>query len=135
MKTEEIIKECVFKAVRSSGAGGQHVNKVSSKVVLSFDITASESLRPDEKELLTTKLKSRLNKQNVLLLDSSESRSQYQNKEIVITRFIAIIKAALYVPKSRRATRPTRGSVVRKKNNKTHLSQKKAMRRKPSSDA
>lgn len=135
MKAEEIIKECVFKAVRSSGAGGQHVNKVSSKVVLSFDITASESLRPDEKERLITQLKSRLNKQSILQLDASESRSQYQNKEIVSNRFISIIQAALYIPKSRRATRPTRGSVVRKKNNKTHLSQKKALRRKPNSDA
>lgn len=135
MKTEEIIKECVFKAVRSSGAGGQHVNKVSSKVVLSFNITTSESLREDEKELLLTKLKSRLNKENTLQLDSSESRSQYQNKDIVTNRFISIIQGALFVPKSRRPTRPTRGSILRKKNNKTHLSQKKSLRRKPSSDS
>lgn len=135
MKIDEVIKECTFKAVRSSGAGGQHVNKVSSKVALSFDITSSESLRPDEKERLITKLKSRLSKQDVLLLDSSESRSQFQNKEIVIKRFTSIVTAALYVAKTRRPTRPTRGSVVRKKNNKTHLSQKKTLRRKPNQDS
>lgn len=134
MKVEEIIKECTFKAVRSSGAGGQNVNKVSSKVVLSFDIVASQALRADEKELLLTKLSSRLNKESILQLDSSESRSQFQNKDIVIQRFIAIIKGALHIPKSRRATRPTYGSIMRKRDSKIHLSKKKMLRRKPSSE-
>jgi ribosome-associated protein len=77
MNTKLIIKELKFKAVRSSGAGGQHVNKVSSKIELTFDLQNSESFTEDEKELLIQKLKNKLTKDNILLLQCDESRSQH----------------------------------------------------------
>lgn len=99
MNIEKIIKELKFKAVRSSGAGGQHVNKVSSKVELIFDLQNSSELTEEEKELLSKNLKTKLTKENLLLLSCDESRSQHRNKEIVIKRFLEIISKGLIVPK------------------------------------
>lgn len=76
MDKEKIISEVTFKAVRSSGAGGQNVNKVSSKVVLTFDLNASQSLSEEEKELVAAKLKSKLTIENILILNCDEDRSQ-----------------------------------------------------------
>ena len=88
METEKIVQEFQYKAVRSSGAGGQNVNKVSSKVVLSFDIPASKALSEEEKELIYTKLSSRLTSENVLILNCDEDRSQPKNKAIVTKRVL-----------------------------------------------
>ena len=79
MKKEKIVSELSFKAVRSSGAGGQNVNKVSSKVVLTFDLKNSQALTEDEKLLLETKLSSRLTSDLVLILNCDEDRSQLKN--------------------------------------------------------
>ena len=114
MNAEKIIKELQFKAVRSSGAGGQHVNKVSSKVELLFDLQNSTVFTEEEKELLIQKLKSKLTKENVLLLSCDESRSQHKNKEIVIKRFLALIINSLKVPKRRKATKPSKSSVQKR---------------------
>lgn len=131
METEKIISELNFKAVRSSGAGGQNVNKVSSKVVLSFDLMNSNALSEDEKLLLEQNLESRLTNENILILNCDEDRSQLKNKEIVIKRFLQIIKQALIVPKERKATKVPK-SVIRKRiQNKRNLSEKKQNRRKP----
>ena len=131
MNASQLVKELKFKAVRSSGAGGQHVNKVSSKVELSFSIEDSLGLSIREKELLYKNLASRLTKDNLLMMSCAESRSQHKNKELVIQRFFELLKLKLVRPKIRRATKPTRGSVVRKSEGKKRNSQKKAMRRKP----
>ena len=88
MEIEKIISELSFKAVRSSGAGGQNVNKVSSKVVLSFDLQHSQALTDEEKLLVGTKLSSRLTTDAILILNCDEDRSQLRNKEIVIKRFL-----------------------------------------------
>ena len=105
MEREKIISELQFKAVRSSGAGGQNVNKVSSKVVLSFDLKNSQALSEEEKLLLETKLASRLTTDLVLILNCDEDRSQLKNKGIVIKRFLDIITAGLHIPKIRKATK------------------------------
>ena len=131
MNTSQLVKELKFKAVRSSGAGGQHVNKVSSKVELSFNIEDSLGLSLREKELLQKNLTSRLTKDGVLLMSCSESRSQHRNKELVIQLFFDLLKQKLIRPKIRRATKPTKASVMRKSEGKKRNSQKKAMRRKP----
>ena len=80
MDKERIIQELDFKAVRSSGAGGQHVNKVSSKVELYFNVTASNALSENEKERIYSKIGNRLTKDNMLILYSDESRSQHKNQ-------------------------------------------------------
>ena len=131
MNTETIIKELNFKAVRSSGAGGQHVNKVSSKVELYFDLENSLSLSEEEKEILLHKLSNRLTKENVLILAADESRSQHKNKEIVIKRFLDLLKESLRKPKKRKPTKPSRSSMLKNvKKNKIHAA-KKSLRKKP----
>ncbi|MFV5691684.1 alternative ribosome rescue aminoacyl-tRNA hydrolase ArfB [Flavobacterium sp. LT1R49] len=131
MEKEKIISELTFKAVRSSGAGGQNVNKVSSKVVLTFDLKKSQSLADEEKLLLETKLSSRLTTDLVLILNCDEDRSQLKNKEIVIKRFLEIIKNGLVVPKERKPTKIPK-SVIRKRiKDKKNISEVKKNRRKP----
>ena len=92
MKTEIINSELNFKAVRSSGAGGQNVNKVSSKMVLIFDVATSEGLNDDEKILLQTKLKTKISQENLLILTCDEDRSQLKNKRIIIKRFFEMLE-------------------------------------------
>ncbi len=96
METEKIISELQYKAVRSSGAGGQNVNKVSSKVVLSFDLKNSQALSEEEKTLLENKLASRLTSEQILILNCDEDRSQLKNKAIVTKRFLDIITEGLH---------------------------------------
>ncbi|MBG6110577.1 ribosome-associated protein [Flavobacterium sp. CG_23.5] len=131
METEKIITELQYKAVRSSGAGGQNVNKVSSKVVLSFDLQNSQALSENEKELLKIKLAPRLTTDLVLILNCDEDRSQFRNKEIVTKRFLIIIKKALIIAKERKATKIPK-SVIRKRiKDKKSISEVKKNRRKP----
>jgi ribosome-associated protein len=131
MNTKLIIKELKFKAVRSSGAGGQHVNKVSSKIELTFDLQNSESFTEDEKALLIQKLKNKLTKDNILLLQCDESRSQHKNKEIVIDRFLNIISGGLIVKKPRKATKPSKSSIHKRLDKKKKQAFKKVFRKKP----
>ena len=131
MEREKTISELQFKAVRSSGAGGQNVNKVSSKVVLSFDLKNSQALSEEEKLRLETKLASRLTSDLVLILNCDEDRSQLKNKGIVIKRFLDIITAGLHIPKIRKATKIPK-SVIRKRiKDKKNVSDVKKNRRKP----
>lgn len=131
MEQEKIISELSFKAVRSSGAGGQNVNKVSSKVVLSFDLLNSKALSDDQKLLLEEKLAPRLTTENILILNCDEDRSQLKNKEIVIKRFLQIIKQNLIIPKERKATKVPKSVIKKRIQTKRNLSEKKQNRRKP----
>ena len=134
MEIQKIISELSYKAVRSSGAGGQNVNKVSSKVVLTFDLNASQALSEEEKTLLLLKLATRLTTENILILNCDEDRSQIKNKEIVTKRFLDIIKKGLVVPKERKATKIPK-SVIRKRiKDKKNISEVKKTRRKPDFD-
>lgn len=134
MDKERIRQELQFKAVRSSGSGGQHVNKVSTKIELSFGVEASTALTDEEKERIVSKLKHRLSKENVLLLQCDESRSQHKNKTLVIQRFLDLIEGSLKVPKKRKATKPSKASVEKRLQNKKKAAQKKASRGKPDFD-
>jgi ribosome-associated protein len=131
MKDENIIKELKFKAIRSGGAGGQHVNKVSSKVVLFFDIMRSQYLTAEEKEILSKNLHSKLTKDKLLILNCDESRSQHKNKEIVTGRFISMISNGLKIPKERRVTKPSKSSIQKRLETKKKLGLKKAYRKRP----
>ena len=131
MHRENIIKELSFKAIRSSGAGGQHVNKTSSKIELTFDLQNSLSLTESEKILLKDKLSSKLTKENVLILFCEETRSQHKNKELAIKRFLSLLKTNLTRKKKRKPTKPGRASLKRKADSKQRNSLKKAHRKKP----
>lgn len=131
LKTDLLISEVTFKAVRSSGAGGQHVNKVSSKVMLSFDVLKSEALSEEEKELLLKRLSTKLTKQHILILNSDESRSQHKNKELVTKRFIDLINEGLIVPKERKPTKIPKAVVKKRQEDKRKHSIKKEHRKKP----
>lgn len=134
MKTQTILSELQYKAVRSSGAGGQNVNKVSSKVVLTFDLKNSQALSAEEKKLLEINLATRLTTDLVLILNCDEDRSQLKNKEIVTKRFLELIKKALVVPKERKPTKIPK-SVIRKRiKDKKSLSDIKKSRQKPKYD-
>lgn len=131
MNNIAIISELQYKAVRSSGAGGQNVNKVSSKVVLSFDLKNSQALSEEQKVLLEQNISNRLTTDLVLILNCDEDRSQLKNKEIVTKRFLQIIKKALEVPKERKATRVPKGVIRKRIKDKKNVSQVKQNRRKP----
>ncbi|GGK23211.1 aminoacyl-tRNA hydrolase [Yeosuana aromativorans] len=128
---DTLLQELTFKAVRSSGAGGQHVNKVSSKIELAFNLLESEVLSDLQKERLLKKLSSRLTKGHVLILQSDESRSQHKNKELVIKRFLDLIESGLKVPKKRIPTKIPKAVIKKRLKSKRQLSDKKANRRKP----
>lgn len=132
MNAHDLIKELKFKAIRSSGAGGQHVNKVSSKIELTFDLKNSKELSGNQKEILLKKLTNRLTKDNILILFSDETRSQHRNKELAIKRFLEIITQGLKRQKIRRVTKPSKSSVRKKAENKKRQASKKLLRKKPS---
>ncbi len=131
MNTEKLLKEVSFKAIRSSGAGGQHVNKVSSKIELLFNLQNSQEFTEEEKELLYKNLKTKITKENQLILKCDESRSQHKNKEIVIQRFLEIITKALLIPKKRKPSKPTKSSIQKRLDKKKRQAFKKAYRKKP----
>ena len=131
---EDILKELTFKAIRSSGSGGQHVNKVSSKVELTFNLSESLIFEDFQKVRLLDKLQHRLTKEGVLILQCGESRSQHKNKDIIIKRFLALIKDALKVPKIRKPTKVPKSVIKRRLKGKRKQSEKKANRQKPNLD-
>jgi ribosome-associated protein len=134
LNREGIIQELKFKAVRSSGAGGQHVNKVSSKVELTFDLENSMALTDLEKNRLLKKLSSKLSKENVLLMQCEETRSQHKNKELAIKKLLETLEANLVVPKRRRKTKPTRSAIEKRLKSKKKAALKKLNRGKPKLD-
>jgi len=131
---EAVLQELFFKAVRSSGAGGQHVNKVSSKIELTFNVLESLALTEEQKKRLVIKLQNRLTKNQVLILQCDESRSQHKNKELVIKRFLELVNSALIIPKRRIPTKIPRSVIRKRLKNKRNLSEKKVNRKKPNID-
>ncbi len=118
-------------AVRSSGPGGQHVNKVNTKIELRFDITGSAVLTPKEKEMLMNRIKTRISEAGILIITSQQSRSQLTNKEAAIKQFDELLKKALKPRKKRKSTKPTKQSVEKRKTAKRSRSAVKQQRRKP----
>ena len=134
MHPSEIIKELKFKAIRSSGAGGQHVNKTSSKIELTFDLENSLTLSNREKETLKEILASKLTKEHQLIIFCEETRSQHKNKELAIKRFLRLLKKSLIKPKKRKPTKPSRSSIIKNVEKNKRNSLKKALLKKPRLD-
>ncbi|WP_282112291.1 alternative ribosome rescue aminoacyl-tRNA hydrolase ArfB [Maribacter stanieri] len=131
MQQEQILTELQFKAIRSSGPGGQHANKVSSKVELSFHIESSAGLTERQKKRALLKLGNKISKEGNLILQCDESRSQHKNKELVTKRFLKLLEKSLMVPKARKKSRPTRSSIEKRLKSKKLASLKKTNRGKP----
>jgi len=131
---QELEKEFNFKAIRSSGSGGQHVNKVATKIELSFSVSESLVLNQDQKALIIEKLYNRLTKDQVLILQCGETRSQLKNKRIAISRAFSILEAALEVKAERKPTKVPKSVIKKRLKNKKIQSEKKANRRKPNID-
>lgn len=131
MNEELILTELDYKAVRSSGPGGQHANKTATKVELSFDVENSQGLSEQEKKRISKKLAGRINKEGFLKMSSEDSRSQHTNKEIVTETFLFELKEAIKKPKPRKKTRPTRASKMKRLDEKKKKSEIKANRKDP----
>ncbi len=131
MDEKQLKREIDYKAVRSSGAGGQNVNKVSSKVELHFNVESSQAFSDEERQRVLAKLNSRLTNNKELILQSDESRSQHKNKQLVTRRFEQIIQEALIKPKPRKKTKPSRAAKLKRLREKKIRSEKKNNRKDP----
>lgn len=123
--------EVSFTSSRSSGPGGQHVNKVSTRVTLAFDLENSPTLSDEMKERLKPRLSRHLNGDGVLKVVSGKYRSQVANRRAVVERFIDLLSSALHIPKSRRRTAVPASQKRRRLRDKTHRSRVKDARTAP----
>ena len=130
LKTRDFSSELIFSASRSSGPGGQNVNKVSTKVELRFHILNSLILTPAEKKLLIEKLGNRITNDGELILVSQSERSQLRNKEAVIEKFYRVLVKALTKPKKRKPTKPSLEAIEKRLENKRLRAVKKEQRQK-----
>ncbi len=123
------MSELQFRFARSSGPGGQHVNRSATQAELLFDVANSPSLNETQRQRVLRKLRSRIDKEGVLHLVSQETRSQLRNREEVVERFQELMREALHVPKRRLPTRPTRAARERRLEEKRRRSEAKRERR------
>jgi ribosome-associated protein len=131
MENRDFTNELKYTATRSSGPGGQHVNKVSTRIELRFDIAGSLLLTEEEKGILLEKLANRITGEGVLILVSQTERSQQGNREKVTERFYRLIAAALKPVRKRKATRPSAASVEERLDLKRRRAETKERRKKP----
>ncbi|MDI9865866.1 alternative ribosome rescue aminoacyl-tRNA hydrolase ArfB [Flectobacillus longus] len=124
----DFLPELQFQASRSSGAGGQNVNKVSSKVELRFNVVNSQLLDESQKALILQKLKNQINSEGELIVVSQEDRSQLKNKVLVIKKFKALLVKALTVALQRKPTKPTAAMIAERLKDKKKKSERKTQR-------
>lgn len=121
--------ELVTRVSRSSGAGGQHVNKTSSRVEVAWNVLESRALTPDQRERLLERLASRLSADGSVRVVASDTRSQLRNRGLAEARLTELVRRALVIPKKRKATRPTRTAREARLEAKRRHSRKKTLRR------
>jgi ribosome-associated protein len=120
--------ELDVKVSRSSGAGGQHVNKTSSRVEIFWNVAGSRALTDEQRARLTAKLASRLTTEGSIRVVASDMRSQSRNRELAEERLADLVRRALVIPKKRRATKPTRAAKEARLDSKKRHSTKKRER-------
>jgi len=130
----ELVKSISFKTSRSGGKGGQHVNKVSSKVEVIFSIGSADFFTAEEKALLAERLENRIDQEGNLHVVSQEDRSQLVNKERSIDKLISLLTSALHVNKIRKPSQTPRSVIMKRKSDKLAISVKKESRKRPSFD-
>ena len=127
--SNNLLKECKYTTSRSSGAGGQHVNKVETRVTIYFDIVKSQVLSEEQKQLLLDKLKP--DKNSSISVSSQKYKSQLKNKVDAANRLIDMIEKALIVPKKRKKTKVPKEAKLKRLNDKKRKSDLKSNRTKP----
>lgn len=138
MKIDDAIKkqleqEVVFSATRSSGPGGQNVNKVNTQVELRFSVKNSGLFSEEEKDRIFLKLKNKINSEGELIITSQTGRTQLNNKENALEKFFELIEKALTVRKKRLKSMPTLASRLKRLESKKNQAQKKLLRKPPDS--
>ena len=130
LTSQQLQRELVFTTSRSSGAGGQNVNKVNTKVTLRWDVAQSTVATAEQIELLLKKLATRITTEGVLVLTAQESRSQLQNKEEVLNKLDQMLQVAFRPVKIRKASKPGISDRKKRIENKRRQSEKKLWRKK-----
>ncbi len=130
MDFKTILSELIIKATRSSGKGGQNVNKVSSRIQLFYDVVNSNGISDEEKILIQHKLKNKLSDEGVLLLDVQEDRSQLSNKKIALKKLEEVLTNALKKNKKRIKTSVSAGAKKKRLSGKKIQGEKKQLRQK-----
>ena len=121
--------ELSYKTSRSSGSGGQNVNKVETSVTVLWKVEDSAVFTESEKERILLKLKNKINAEGILQTTVSESRTQLQNKKNAIEKIQELVNKSLIIPKKRIATKPSRAKVEKRLESKKKLSEKKENRK------
>jgi ribosome-associated protein len=129
LKNRNFENEFIYSTSRSSGPGGQNVNKVSTKVELRFNILLTAILTQEEKEKILFKLKNKINKESEIILVSQSERTQLMNKIAVTEKFYNLLSKALTVPKKRNKTRPTLTSKIKRLESKRSRGNIKKLRK------